>query len=169
MGKTPKVDRRKFMEIGIYTITGTIAATSSVALARFSIGNSLVKPKSKWIEVDIDEEPDEEFSRVVIEYRKKDGWLTSYARGLVYLKKSDKGEWVAISATCSHLGCIVTWNQEDKTFDCPCHDGKYDAQGRVISGPPPAALQRHKTKIEEGVVLLSTETIAFKGDHDETV
>jgi len=168
MGKESDMNRRKFMEIGIYTISGTIAAVSGVALAGFSIGTSFRKEKSKWIEIEAPD-PEEDFSRVVLEWDEKDGWLTTNARKLAYVKKINENEVIAINATCTHLGCIVTWDNDKKIFKCPCHDGRYDAEGRVISGPPPKPLRRHKTKIEEGKILLATETVSFGGKKGENV
>jgi Rieske Fe-S protein len=169
MEKESDLNRRKFMEVGIYTITGAIAAVSGVALARFAVGTSFEKKKSKWIELDSEEiqDADEGFARVVLEYEQKDGWLTATTRSLVYVKRVKEDEVVAISASCSHLGCIVTWDEEQKIFKCPCHDGKYDVEGRVISGPPPGPLRRHKTKIEDGTILLATESMPYGGDPHE--
>ncbi len=70
MGKESELDRRKFLEVGIFAISGTIAAVSSVALARFAVGPSFRKEKSKWIEVKLEDAQDDNpgFTRVVLEY-----------------------------------------------------------------------------------------------------
>jgi Rieske Fe-S protein len=166
MDKESDVNRRKFMEIGIYTITGSIAAVSSIALARFAVGPSFEKEQAKWIEVDPEDIQDEAegFARVVLEYETKDGWLINSARTLAYVKRVNEDEVIAISAGCTHLGCIVTWDEDQKIFKCPCHDGRYDADGKVISGPPPAPLKRHIAKIEDGKILLSTAVIPYGGN-----
>jgi len=41
----------------------------------------------------------------------------------------------AVSAVCTHLGCIVTWNNAEQSWDCPCHGARYDFDGNVIHGP----------------------------------
>ena len=157
------MNRRKFMELGIYTITGTVAAVSSVTLARFAVGPSLDKKRSKWIEVEPGDNPVDSgsFERVVLEYEAKEGWSTNRVRTLVYIMRSKGDEVVAISANCTHLGCIVSWDEQQNMFKCPCHDGRFDADGSVLSGPPPAALKRHPAKVEDGKILLRTETVAY--------
>lgn len=48
----------------------------------------------------------------------------------------------AFSAVCTHLGCIVKWDETKGYIWCPCHDGRFNpVTGAVISGPPPAPLQ----------------------------
>ncbi len=49
--------------------------------------------------------------------------------------KNDKGELTTLSPVCTHAGCIVGWNNSDKTWDCPCHGSRFEADGTVKNGP----------------------------------
>lgn len=49
--------------------------------------------------------------------------------------RDEQGTCHECSAVCPHLGCIVGWNDVEKTWDCPCHGSRFDRQGRVINGP----------------------------------
>ena len=51
------------------------------------------------------------------------------------------GEFVALSAVCTHLGCVVAWQEQAGEFLCPCHGGRFSASGQVLGGPPPAPLE----------------------------
>ena len=171
MGNDSDAGRRKFIEIGIYAIAGTITMVSTAALALFTIGPSFRKKRSRWVEVKL-ENPQRErstFTRVVLEYETKDGWLTGKARRLAYIKRERGGQIVAISAGCTHLGCIVTWDEAEKVFKCPCHDGRFDVDGKVISGPPPAPLKRHKTRTDNGKIFLATEPVSWGEGKGESV
>lgn len=55
------------------------------------------------------------------------------------------------SAVCKHMGCIVTWNDVESSWDCPCHGSRYDPLGKVITGPATSDLD----KVDEGTKVNS--------------
>ena len=59
--------------------------------------------------------------------------------------RDDDGLVHSMSAACVHLGCIVTWNAAEKTWDCPCHGSRYDSQGSPICGPANTTLPAEST------------------------
>ncbi|MEJ2688901.1 MAG: ubiquinol-cytochrome c reductase iron-sulfur subunit [Deltaproteobacteria bacterium] len=71
----------------------------------------------------------------------------------VFLVRMDKDLFV-LSPSCSHLGCLVNWNDLKREFDCPCHGGRYDMAGKVIGGPPPKPLTRLPYVIKEGFLYV---------------
>ncbi|HWS99345.1 MAG TPA: FAD-dependent oxidoreductase [Pyrinomonadaceae bacterium] len=67
----------------------------------------------------------------------KEGEGAVIRRGLkkVAVYRDDTGALHQRSAICVHLGCVVNWNSNEKTWDCPCHGSRYDAYGKVFQGP----------------------------------
>ncbi|YBW40976.1 FAD-dependent oxidoreductase [Nitrobacter sp. TKz-YC01] len=49
--------------------------------------------------------------------------------------KDEQGRVHAVSSVCTHMGCLVGWNETDRTWDCPCHGSRFDLNGEVIHGP----------------------------------
>lgn len=69
------------------------------------------------------------------------------------------GQYIAFSRVCTHLGCTVMWNEAQQTFECPCHGGIYDAEGKVVKGPPPKPLERLVARVEDGLVIVQREVV----------
>lgn len=49
--------------------------------------------------------------------------------------RDDSGSVRAVSAVCTHMGCMLGWNPVDRSWDCPCHGSRFAADGRVLHGP----------------------------------
>ncbi|UOE50956.1 FAD-dependent oxidoreductase [Mucilaginibacter sp. SMC90] len=49
--------------------------------------------------------------------------------------KDETGEIHALNPVCTHAGCIINWNGQEKSWDCPCHGARFDIDGKVLTGP----------------------------------
>jgi menaquinol-cytochrome c reductase iron-sulfur subunit len=154
---TPKPDssRRRFLSAAIAAIQGAIAATLA-----FLLGGAVVSPAfgtrrtNWWPAVALDDLPDDEPTPITIRVTREDGYSQVVDRQVVFLVKSGDAQVTALSSTCTHLGCRVSWNADDQTLKCPCHGGVFDRTGAVKAGPPPAPLARHETRLEGGQILV---------------
>jgi cytochrome b6-f complex iron-sulfur subunit len=77
----------------------------------------------------------------------------TFGEDLVFLWKR-KGKVMAYSGVCPHAGCLVSYHEDKKLFECPCHGGVFDMDARVIAGPPPRDMFEHKVRISMGRVLV---------------
>lgn len=68
-------------------------------------------------------------------------------RDLMIVRTGER-EVKAISTICSHLGCSVFWQKDRQEFFCPCHNGRFDKNGVVLEGPPPAPLDLYPVELE---------------------
>lgn len=62
----------------------------------------------------------------------------------VQAMRNAKGNIVIFSLVCRHKRCTVEWKPNVSEFHCPCHEGKYNADGKVLSGPPPGPMNKFK-------------------------
>ncbi len=71
----------------------------------------------------------------------------------VILNRPGKG-LIALSRVCTHLGCLVQYDKENKRLLCPCHAGVYDLEGNIISGPPPRPLPKLPLRVEGETIVI---------------
>ena len=64
----------------------------------------------------------------------------------VYIVRTEKALW-AMSAVCTHLGCITQWKPESDQIACPCHGSKFGRNGHVEAGPAPRPLPHFAVRL----------------------
>jgi glycine/D-amino acid oxidase-like deaminating enzyme/nitrite reductase/ring-hydroxylating ferredoxin subunit len=70
------------------------------------------------------------------------GMVVQRGRRKLAVSRDDRGALIACSAVCPHLGCIVHWNSQERSWDCPCHGSRFSPSGEVLSGPAARGLAR---------------------------
>ncbi|HBL84000.1 MAG: FAD-dependent oxidoreductase [Clostridiales bacterium GWF2_38_85] len=68
------------------------------------------------------------------------GGVIEYNNQKVGVYKDDKGKAYFIDLKCTHLGCQLEWNPDEKSWDCPCHGSRFDIRGNIIDNPAQASL-----------------------------
>jgi len=64
-----------------------------------------------------------------------EGAIIGRGRGKIAVYRDERGDIHQLSAVCTHLYCIVHWNDTERTWDCPCHGSRFDPYGKVVNGP----------------------------------
>lgn len=119
--------RRQFLGLGLGVLALSVAGeTAWVVLKGLEAG---AKAPPQPVEVQVGDIP---------EGGTKD---IAYGGDAALVMKTEDGLQV-LSLVCTHLGCIVIWKPEEEGFYCPCHAATFDKTGRVLSGPPPAPLEK---------------------------
>ncbi len=76
-----------------------------------------------------------------------------YGGDKVEVKRTEKGI-TAMSMVCTHLGCLVIWEEEKRQYHCPCHDAYFSEDGQVISGPPTQPLEKIPVTVDGNNVTI---------------
>lgn len=80
------------------------------------------------------------------------GSVTAIPSGRFYLSRLEDGGFLALSRTCTHLGCSLNWDEKKKRFICPCHGSSFGLAGEVLTAPASRPLPNYPVRIENGVV-----------------
>jgi cytochrome b6-f complex iron-sulfur subunit len=77
-----------------------------------------------------------------------------FKRKAAVLIRKNEQQAVAMSAVCTHLGCIVKFSEGDKLLKCPCHGAIFDLNGKVLAGPAPLPLEIYDAVIEGNEIVV---------------
>jgi cytochrome b6-f complex iron-sulfur subunit len=75
---------------------------------------------------------------------------------LVVRDPGDQTKLLAVNATCTHKGCVVDWNAEEKGFLCPCHAAQFKPDGSVTKGPADKPLATFAVKTQGNSILVAS-------------
>jgi len=144
----PPLSRRSALG-AISGLAATIGGGLAALVAGF-VSNAFGKTRSNaWLLVGKAEDLSADtFGRIVVTVPHRHAWIDASTSLTIFVKDLYPKDPIAFSATCSHLGCTVGWHADRTRFVCPCHGGEYDTSGEVVAGPPPRALTRLETKVE---------------------
>lgn len=87
-------------------------STSSILLKKFSLPND-----------------------TILSLANDEGKIVEYEGNKVGVYKDSQGKIYKVKPICTHLGCEVSWNQADRTWDCPCHGSRFNYDGKLLYGP----------------------------------
>ena len=76
------------------------------------------------------------------------GSVTQDLQSGIYIVHGAEGLY-AMSAVCTHLGCLTAWKPELGIVACPCHGSRFDLEGNVLHGPAPRPLERARCRLPE--------------------
>jgi Rieske Fe-S protein len=136
--------RRDFLK---YILGGSIIAWLAAVL--YPVLAYLKPPKQGEVEVTSVK------AGKVTTFAKDSGTIIRFGNKPVILVRTSGGELRAFSATCTHLDCTVQYRKDMGLIWCACHNGKYDLNGRNISGPPPRPLDVYRVVIQGEDVFIS--------------
>lgn len=88
-------------------------------------------------------------------------YAVKYGSTGAYLRKGADGDFLVFSGACPHMGCRVKWSEETYRFVCPCHEGFFDSDGKVISGPPTSPLAMLPFTIEDNMIIVGRVAEVF--------
>jgi cytochrome b6-f complex iron-sulfur subunit len=144
--KSAEPNRRSFLNI-LWIVLGCVALAEFIAVVFAFLRPRKLKVQQKT--------PDSIITAGAVESFKPNS-VTAFVRGKFYLARLQDGGFIALSRTCTHLGCTVPWVPEEMRFACPCHGSRFDITGNVMDAPAPRPLDIYPISIENKIIKVDT-------------
>ena len=82
------------------------------------------------------------------------GEVKAVPEGMFFLARLEDDRFIALSRTCTHLGCALSWDKTQEKFICPCHGSTFDRRGTVLTSPAIRPLDFYQVRIENGNIRI---------------
>ena len=145
-----RLTRRYFLEAIGFGAIGIAAMGSIVVSGEYLSPNVVREPPTKFKAGQPEDFPP--------------GSVTLDKEQKVFIVRAKEGNFYALSAVCTHLGCITNWKEDEGIVACPCHGSKFDREGRKIEGPAPRPLQRFSMTLDDRGTLVVDKSLVVGDD-----
>ncbi len=140
-----QVERRAFLDFSVVALLATFFGGVFYPIFRF-LSPIKTRPGSMG---------EEKFSIPLADVPEGSAKLVRYKDLPTIIIHTEGLEVVALNAACTHLGCIVKWDDETGRLLCPCHGAVFDKFGQVKDGPAPKPLPPIDVKVEGNMIWLA--------------
>lgn len=156
MKEKDDLSRRDFMKVATWSIGGLIGLGMGLPAIAYVVGPALKSNQAQeWIRLGSTAKVELGVPTLFkAKVKQQTGWIVNEEELSVYILTEDGRNYIAMSNICTHLGCHIRWISEQDQFFCPCHNGIFDKQGNVTSGPPPSPLNRYEVKVEDDQLFI---------------
>lgn len=160
MSGSNRLTRRDFITATTGLVGGIIGAVFGIPAIGYLIAPALREDKAGAPVTigKLEDIPVGQFHPFSFTITKVNGWertANNYG-GYILRKSEDPKDILILSSRCTHLSCTVNWKEEAQAFICPCHDAKFDQDGKVLDGPPPEPLGHFEYSVDEAGVITIT-------------
>lgn len=138
MEAAPAPDRRRFINWFLGTSFGALIAAVVYPVIRYMSPPRIPEPSTAQIEAGDTNDP---------AFAQKAFKIVRFGSDPVIVIRAGDNDFRALTATCTHLDCIVGYQKDQNRIWCNCHGGSYDLNGRNLGGPPPRPLTALKVNL----------------------
>lgn len=139
-----KMTRRQFLLGGLFSSLSAFALMLIYPVLRFIMPPPVPESKQNSVK-----------AALLKELKPNSSKIFAFGTKPAILVRMANGEFRAFSAVCPHLQCTVQYREDQNLIWCACHNGKFDLNGKVISGPPPAGLDIYEVFVSGEEVIVT--------------
>jgi len=150
------IDRRRFLTAVTLGIGAMCTFGIGGVFASAFVGPTLHKKPAQWVPIGkLEDFPVGEVSTVHTNREETSAFYRQrWIKSVMIWRRTDADEIVVYRSACTHLGCTVHWDANQRLFLCACHGGAFNLDGTVRSGPPPRPLDRLALRLDNGNLLV---------------
>lgn len=134
-----KTGRRSFVNWFLGTSLGALCLSVVYPVIRFVSPPEIPEATTNQVEAGLTTDP---------ELMEKKFKIVRFGADPVLLVWAGEDDYRAFAATCTHLDCVVEYQDVERRIWCNCHNGEYDLEGRNVAGPPPKPLEVYQVHVE---------------------